>query len=395
MKSRPSRAAADCRHGIGAEIARIRILFRALPFLLLALPALAQSPSPGSLPAVPVTSAVAVRGPIPVEFSANGTASAEGVVSVRTRVDGQVESVRVIEGQMVRRGDVLFTLDRRLPQAILAQQEAQLVRDRATQARAEADRTRYATLRGEGFAAQQRFEQAQAEAQVAAANVRATEALIDYTRTQIGYATIVAEVDGRLGQLPVREGNVLRSAEDVVLATITPMDPLIVRFAAPERWVPQLRAALAAGEAPVVRATIPNDRGAPVEGRLTFMDSQVDPQTGTIALAARFPNESQRLWPGQYLNLIVALRTEDGTTVPVQSVQQGPRGAQVFVLDGQGIAHRKQVHVERVVGGRAVISGEVNQGDRVVVEGANLLTEGARTTERPAQGGANQGGARS
>jgi len=388
VKSRLCRAVADCRHGIGAEIASMRILLRAVPFLLLALPSLAQSPSPGSLPPVPVTSAVAARGPIPVEFPANGTAAAEGVVSVRTRVDGQVESVRVIEGQMVRKGDVLFTLDRRLPQAVLAQQEAQLVRDRATQARADADRTRYASLRGEGFTAQQRFEQVQAEAQVATANVRATEALIDYTRTQIGYATIVAEVDGRLGQLPVREGNVLRSAENVVLATITPMDPLIVRFAAPERWLSQLRAALAAGEAPVVRATIPNDRGPPVEGRLTFMDSQVDTQTGTIALAARFPNEAQRLWPGQYLNLTVALRTEDGTTVPVQSVQQGPRGAQVFVLDGQGIAHRKVVRVERVVGGRAVISGEVNPGERVVVEGANLLTEGARTSERPAQDGA-------
>jgi len=365
----------------------MRVLLRALAVLLIALPALAQT-SPGAGPAVPVTTAIVARGPIPIEFSANGTASSEGVVSVRTRVDGQMERVHVVEGQMVRKGDVLFTLDRRLPQAVLAQQEAQLVRDRATQARAEADRTRYAALRGEGFAAQQRFEQAQADAQVATANVKATEALIDYTRTQIGYATIVAEVDGRLGQLPVREGNVLRSAENVVLATITPMDPLIVRFAAPERWVSELRAAFAAGETPAAHAIIPNDSGPPVEGTLIFMDSQVDPQTGTIALAARFPNEAQRLWPGQYLNLTVTLRTEDGTTLPVQSVQQGARGPQVFVLDAQGIAHRRPVRVERVVSGRAVVSGEVQPGERVVVEGANLLTEGARTSERPVQGGA-------
>lgn len=368
----------------------MRALLRLLTLLLLAAPAFAQQP-PAGVPAVPVTTAVVARGPIPVEFPANGTAAAEGVVSVRTRVDGQVESVQVREGQMVHRGDVLFTLDRRLPFAVLAQQEAQLVRDRATAARAEADRARYASLRGEGFAAQQRFEQAQADAQVAAANVKATEALIEFTRTQIGYATIVAEVDGRLGTLPVREGNVLRSAENVVLATITPMDPLVVRFAAPERWVPQIREAMASGSPPVVRATIPNDRGPPVEGQLTFMDSQVDPQTGTIALAARFPNGDQRLWPGQYLNLSVTLRTEEATTVPVQSVQQGPRGPQVFVVDAQGLAHRRPVRVERVAAGRAVIAGEVQPGERVVVEGANLLTEGSRTAERQQQ----QGGARS
>jgi multidrug efflux system membrane fusion protein len=182
----------------------MRALLRLVPLMMLAVPALAQQAPPGGGPAVPVTTAVVTRGPIPIEFTANGVASAEAVVSVRARVDGQVETVHVIEGQMVKKGDVLFTLDRRLPYAVLAQQEAQLVRDRATAARAEADRARYASLRGEGFTAQQRYEQAQADAQVAAANVKATEALIDFTRTQITYATIVAEVDGRLGTLPPR-----------------------------------------------------------------------------------------------------------------------------------------------------------------------------------------------
>ncbi len=362
----------------------MRIAYRFLGLLLLALatPALAQGTNQTGGPAVPVISAPVERRAVPIGFTANGTAASEAVVNVRPRVDGQIEKVHVAEGQMVRRGDVLFTLDTRLAQATLAQLEAQLARDRATAARAQADAARYATLRGEGFAAQQRHEQAQADAAVAAANVRATEAQIAYTRTQIGYATIVAEVDGRLGQLPVREGNVVRAAEATVLATITPMDPLVVRFSAPERWVPQIRAALADGDGPIVRATVPNDPGPPVEGRLVFMDSQVDTSTGTIALTARFPNAAQRLWPGQWLNLQVTLREEESLTVPVQAVQQGPRGAQVFVLDQQGIAHRRQVQVQRVVDGRAVIRGEVDAGDRVVAEGANLLTQGTRTTER-------------
>jgi multidrug efflux system membrane fusion protein len=353
----------------------------ALGLLLAAAPAFAQPRGP----AVPVEVAVAQRGPVPVGFPANGVAASEAVVSVRTRVDGQIERVHVVEGQMVHRGDLLFTLDRRLLEATAAQQEAQLARDRATAVRTQADAARYASLRGEGFTAQQRFEQAQADAAVAAANVRASEALLAYTRTLIGYATIVAEVDGRLGQLPLREGNLVRASENTMMATITPMDPLVVRFAAPERWVPQIRAALASGQPPMVLAGIPNDPGPPAEGRLVFMDSQVDQATGTIALTARFPNGAQRLWPGQWLNLQVALREEEGVTVPVQAVQQGPRGAQLFVVEEGGTAKRRQVRVERVVDGRAVVSGELREGERVVVEGANLLTDGARVAERQPQ----------
>ena len=369
----------------------MRPRFRLLPLLsllLLAAPALAQPRGPDNAqprgPAVPVETALATRGTVPVEFAANGTAASQGVVSVRTRVDGQIQKVHVSEGQMVHQGEVLFTLDKGLLQAVLAQQEAQLARDRATATRMQADLARYSALRGEGFAAQQRFEQAQADAGVAVANVHASEALAEYTRTQIGYGTIAAEVDGRLGQLPLREGNILRSAENTVIATITPMDPLVVRFSAPEGWVPQIRAALAAGNPPSVRAALPNDPGAPVEGRLDFMDSQVDPQTGTIALSASFPNGEQRLWPGQWLSLTVTLRQEEATTVPVQSVLQGARGAQLFVLDEAGVAHRRQVRVERVVEGRAVVQGEIQPGEKVVAEGANLLADGARTTERAA-----------
>lgn len=361
----------------------------ALLALLLGGPALAQAPA---APAVPVETATVERGRVPVEIIANGTVASENVVSVRTRVDGQVERVHVREGQMVKRGDVLFTLDKRLNEATLAQQEAQLLRDRATAARTAADQARYASLRGEGFAAQQRYEQAQADAAVAAANVRASEALVAYTRTLLDFATITAEVDGRLGALPVREGNVLRAAENVVIATITPMDPLVVRFNVPERWVADLRAALAGANPPAVRAAPPGDTSAPpAQGRLVFMDSTVDSTTGTIAVTGRFPNANGRLWPGQWVAVTVTVREEEGTTVPVQAVQQGPRGRQVFVLDAGAVAHRRAVQLVRVANGRAVITGEVQPGDRVVVEGANLLTEGARTVERQPGGAPRQG----
>ena len=216
---------------------------------------------PGGGP-VPVTTEAVRVGPMPVEVLANGVVAAESVVAVRPRVDGQIEQVHVVEGQMVRRGQPLFTLDTRLTRAVLAQQEATLARDRAQAVRAQSDAQRYQSLRGESFASQQRFEQAQADAAASAATVRATEAQIAQTKLSLDFATITAEIDGRLGALPIRVGNVVRAGESTALATVAQVDPVLVQFAVPERWMGEIKAAMAEG-APVVRAR-PDHPGAPV-----------------------------------------------------------------------------------------------------------------------------------
>ena len=216
----------------------------------------------GGTPPVPVPTEPVRVGPVPVEVLANGVVAAESVVAVRPRVDGQIEQVHVVEGQMVSRGQPLFTLDTRLNRAVLAQQEATLARDRAQAARAQSDAQRYQSLRGESFASQQRFEQAQADAIAAAATVRGTEAQIAQTRLSLDYATITAEIDGRLGALPIRVGNVVRAGESTALATVTQVDPILVQFAVPERWLGEIKAAMAEGarrpSAPV--PTIPTPR---------------------------------------------------------------------------------------------------------------------------------------
>ena len=164
---------------------------------------------------------------------------------------------------MVRRGQPLFTLDARLNQALLAQQEAQLASDRAPADPHPGRCVRYQSLRGESFAAQQRFEQAQADAAAAAANVRATEALIQQTRLNIEFATITAEIDGQLGALPLRVGNFVRQAENTAITTITQMDPILVQFAVPERWLPQIRARDGRRPPCTVRATRRRGDGRP------------------------------------------------------------------------------------------------------------------------------------
>ncbi|MBO1073179.1 efflux RND transporter periplasmic adaptor subunit [Roseomonas marmotae] len=336
----------------------------------------------GGQQGLPVVTSPASRGPMPLEIAANGNVVAESVVNVRSRVDGQIREVHAQEGQRVKRGQPLFTLDTRMAEAQLAQQEAQLARDRALAARARADATRYASLRGEGFAATQRYEQAQADAASADANVKATEALIAQTRLTIDYATIRAEADGRLGALPVDAGNLVRSSEGTVLATITQMDPIQVQFSVPERWLPEIRDAMASGT-PTVTARAPGDHHGPAEGNLTFVDSQVDTTSGTVQLKARFANAENQLWPGQYVNVVLVPRVEpQALSVPVQAVQTGSQGRYVYVVDHEGRARRKSVELRRVVSGRAVLEAEINAGDKVVIEGAQLLTDGARVNER-------------
>ena len=333
---------------------------------------------------VPVTTDPVRVGPVPVEVIANGIVASESVVTIRTRVDGQIERVHVTEGQLVRRGQPLFTLDARLNQAILAQQEAQLASNRAQQSRTQADAQRYQSLRGESFASQQRFEQAQADALAAAANAKATEALIQQTKLSIEFATITAEMDGRLGALPLRVGNFVRQAENTAITTLTQMDPILVQFAIPERWLPEVRAAMYRAP-PTVRVRPEGDTETPAEGTLVFVDSAVDTTTGTILLKARFSNGEFRLWPGQYVQVRMAPRVqEDAVTVAGPAVQTGQTGRFVFVLAPDNTARKRAVELVRLAGDRAVVTGELQAGEKVIVDGAQRVTEGTRAVERNA-----------
>ena len=361
----------------------MRIFWVAVLAVLLPLAGFAQQGGRGGgAGAVPVTTDPVQVGPVPVEILANGIVASESVVTVRTRVDGQITQVLVTEGQMVRRGQPLFILDSRLNQALLAQQEAQLARDRAQQARAEADRARYQSLRGESFASQQRFEQAQADALAAAAVARATEALIAQTRLNIEFATITAEMDGRLGAIPLRAGNFVRQAENTAITTLTQVNPILVQFSVPERWLPQIKAAMAA-DGIRVRAGAQQDIEPPAEGEGVFVDSAVDTATGTIALKARFDNSNQRLWPGQYVQVVMVPRVDQNAiTVAAAAVQAGQNGRYLFVLAPDNTAQRRPVQLVRVLGDRAVVQGEIAAGEKVIVDGAQRVTNGTRAVER-------------
>jgi multidrug efflux system membrane fusion protein len=370
----------------GVPMRRHALILSLVALGLLAAPATLVAPARAQQ-AVPVTAEPARVGAMPVEVAANGTVVSESVVTIRPRVDGQITQLHVTEGQMVQRGQPLFTLDARFYRALLAQQEAQLAALRAQAIRTQADAVRYQALRGEGFTAAQRFEQAQADAATAAANARATEAIIQQTRLNIEFASITAEADGKLGALPLRVGNFVRLAEATPLGTITQMDPILVQFAVPERWLPQLRTAVAGSEV-AVQATADVAGAVAVEGQLVFLDSAVDTQTGTIQLRARFRNADGHLWPGQYVRVrLVAAVEANAISIPAAAVQTGQGGRFVFVIGPENTARRRAVELVRIVRDRAVVRGEVADGERVIVDGAQRVTEGSRVAERapPAQ----------
>ena len=365
---------------------------RLLPLLLrrtacAALLALAPAVRAFAQPAgggVPVTTDPVRVGAVPIEILANGIVASESVITIRARVDGQIEQVLVEEGQLVKKGQPMFVIDARLNRALLAQFEANLIKDRALLTRFQADLLRYQQLGRESVASQQRFEQAQSDAASAAAQVKADEALVEQAKVNVGFATITAEIDGQLGAIPLRAGNFVRQAENTAITTLTQLDPILVQFSVPERWLPEIRAAMRRGP-PKVRARAEAEPGPPAVGSVVFVDSAVDTSTGTITLKARFPNADFKLWPGQYVQVVMVPRDEENAiTVAGPALQSGQESRYVFVLGADGAAHRRNVRLVRIVGDRAVVQGELAAGEKVIVDGAQRVTEGTKASERTA-----------
>src|SRR5262249_31174203 len=252
-----------------------------------------------------VVASVAESTPTPIQVNAIGTVQSMATVIIKSRVDGQIADVHFEEGQDVKEGDLLFTLDNRAFQAQLAQAEAVLQRDRAQLERAQLELKRQTELAGRGVASAQKLEDAQMAEKVLQASIRANEAAAENARVNLSYTTIRSPIAGRTGSVNLKRGNVVKSNDTttnaVPLVTITQLRPIYVSFTIPERHLADIRAA--DSERLSVVVTVPNAPDKPVTGMLTFVDNQVDAATGTIPLKATFVNDDIRLWPGQFVNI--------------------------------------------------------------------------------------------
>jgi membrane fusion protein, multidrug efflux system len=327
---------------------------------------------------LPVTVAEAVSKAIPVELPAVGTVQAYATVTVRSQVEGQVTAVHLREGQCVQAGDLLFTIDPQPFEVQLKQIQANLSRDKAQLANARTALERNAAVVAKGYVSQEQYDQAAANAAALEATVRGDEAAVENAQIQLTYCAIRSPISGCAGEVYVDRGNVVKANDpDHPLVVIRQIHPINVGFSVPERYLPEVKKYLAEGQLTVKAAPAGHDDQA-VQGRLTFVDNSVNSTTGTILLKATFANADQALWPGQFVNVVLRLRSQPlAVVVPSQTVQTGQNGQYVFVMKPDHTVEYRSVSVDRTIGGEAVISKGVQPRDLVVTDGQLRLFPGA------------------
>ncbi len=348
--------------------------------------------STASAPSGPPVSIVSVSARVQdfvLTFDAIGTSTAVSSVDVKPQMAGTIAKVHVSEGQFVRAGQALFSLDPRSEEANVAKAQAQLARDEASLADARRQLARSRDLLAQNFVSQGAVDSAQTQVDAQAAAVQADRAALDAARVLLSHTRIHAPNAGRVGSVNLFAGSTVQ-ANQTTLLTITQINPIDVAFNLPQRQLPDLLAALKAGDAKVT-ARLP-DSSTSLTGRLQFVDSVVDAATGTIKAKARFDNAAQKLWPGLFVNVSLdAATVPDAVVVPTAAVIFSQRGSIVYVADN-GRAALRPVKVLHSKGDLSAVTG-VRPGERVVLDGRQNLRPGTPVVERQSDG-ASKGGAR-
>ena len=335
---------------------------------------------------VPVNVGEAVKKDMPVELRAIGNVESIATVDVKAQVGGELIEVNFKEGQEVKRGDLLFTIQPMLYATQLAQAEANLARDRAQAESAQRDLDRNAQLGTKGAISKEQLDQMRSVADAAAATVKADEALVKIAGVRLGYTTIESPIDGRTGALAVQAGNLIKDNADTAMTTIKQISPIYVTLAVPEQHLADIRRGLAERKLPVA-AYEPKSGKLLATGEVTFIANAVDMTTGTITLKATFSNEDRALWPGAFVDAVMRLDTEPGVTVvPASAVTIGQNGPQVFVVKEDGSAELRSVTVGRTVGQESIIQKGAVPGEKVVTNGQLRLVPGAKVIAKSADG---------
>lgn len=340
---------------------------------------------------VQVVTAMIQREDVPIRLSANGTVTPQQTVAVRPQLSAMIRSVHIREGQFVRQGEKLFTLDARTEDANVSRMEGQLAKSRADLKNAERNLKRQRELFEQHFISEAALEVAQNQVESLRAQLAVDEAGVRGMRVARGFSEILAPISGRTGAISVYQGSLVQPND--ALVSITQIDPINVSFNLPEREFVPLQDALEKGGI-AVHVGLDDSGKLSREGRLIFIDNAVDTASGTIALKAEFPNADSHLWPGMFVRVALSPSTLAGAlTVPVQSVQNGPERKFLYVIDGQNKVDTLPVSVRLVQDGLAVIEGSsITAGMRVVMEGAQNLRPGSMVVEGPRKTGGSGDG---
>jgi len=337
-----------------------------------------------------IISAVVIKNDIPIKLKANGTVVSQQTVEVRPQISAIVRTVHIKEGQFVRKGDKLFTLDARTESANLNKAEAQLSRSNADFSNAVRSLKRQKKLFEQKFISRAALDIAQNQVDSLKGQLDFDKASVKANQVTHGFTIITAPISGRTGLIPVHTGSLVQpniavpgsvtQPRSAVLVGITQINPINVKFTLPENKLVILQQALAKGDI-TVSARLDTAGEPLIEGRLVFIDNTVDVQSGSILVKAEFPNQDKKLWPGMFVTVILTPETLiDAFTVPVQAVQTGPENKFLYVVDEDNKVESQAITVRLVQDGLAIVEGAI-LGTRVVVEGAQNLRPGSTVIE--------------
>ena len=346
---------------------------------------------------VGVVTVLAKAQDMPVYRAGIGTVMPNHSVTVKTRVDGQLDRIGFTEGQDVKKGQMLAQLDPRTLQAQLLQAQAARAKDQATLANARVDLQRYTTLIAQDAATQQQVDTQKALVGQLEASVKADEAAVRFAQVQLDFTTITAPISGRVGARLVDPGNIVHAADANGIVVINEIDPISVQFTLPDDAVQETIHALDAKKPLLIQAFARDGSSLLAAGHLTLLNNQIDPGTGSVQLKGTFPNPQHNLWPGQFVNVRLLLGTRpQAITVPEAAVQRSQSGVYVYVEDEATKTVRNQlISLTQIQDGTAVVGMGLKAGERVVVDGQYKLKPGVKVVEvaSAASGAGGRGGA--
>lgn len=363
-----------------------RFVFAALCIMAIAACGDGGKETGGSQRAAPVTSAKAARRDVPRTLNAVGNVQPAASVAVKPQIGGQIIEVLVSSGQDVTAGQVLFRIDPRPYEAAVKEVQARLLRNQVLLKKSEEDQARFARLVKQDAISREQYDQAVANANSQRALVAQDDALLASARLQLEYATITAPVSGRVGEVLLDQGNVVKPNDERTLLVINTLAPAKISFAVPERYLPEVMAQFT--QRPIaVTATPEAFVNKPSEGRLTSIDNAVDATTGTIKLEATFDNKDLNLWPGQFARITLNLATvRDTLVISGSAVLEGIIGQYVYVVDAENKAQVRQVKTRYINETEVVVEEGLEEGERVVTDGQLNLAAGVPVVERKADG---------
>jgi membrane fusion protein, multidrug efflux system len=344
----------------------------------------ASAPRPAPS-AIPVTVSAVSQRDVPILLDSLGTVQASNTVAVHSQIDGKLQSVAFVEGQEVHKGDTLAVIDPRALQAALDQAIAKKAQDQAQLIAAQKDLDRFKTLVAKAAETQQNVDQQQGKVDQFKATIDADQAAIESAQTQLSYTTITAPTDGRVGFRQVDAGNIIHANDSNPLTVLTQIRPSVAVFTLPQKDLADVRDAMLRRPVPVIASDQDNTRQL-AEGQLLLVDNQIDQTTSTIRLKARFPNDDDRLWPGEFVRLRVHVGTQaDAVTIPPAALQRGPQGFYAWVIKPDNTAEQRPVEAIPTNPDVVIVTKGLSAGESVVVKGQYRLQAGAHVESKSDQ----------